>query len=624
MDWAKNVPCKNVSTYGFCKYEDKGCAFSHAHPSLDKPKESPEKPSVKFKPESAQFRPSSASFKPDSAPFRPDSAPFKPESAPFKPDSAPFKPDAFKTASFNAFRDAAPFVPLPPPDAHEELMEKTAYSYGSTYPDSSAAAVGVAAATPPQQGAPPQLTQPQAQLQSHLQFTTLTYGAPQDMYFAPQQQYPLQHHLYAPNTLNMRRARLAPHERNAHTLFLANSLRERFLKRNEAILQTIPHLALPEYVSVYHTLVPLDRTLKKSTKSYGVPSSLYKVFSNRDGNPYVLRRLEGFQGVNEKSLVSVAKWRTALSKNALIAGVYEAFTSLAFGDSLLFFVHEYYPLSKTLKETHTKPGSVPEALLWDYVVQLVNGIGYAHTKGLAVRTLTVEHVLVTGERRVVIGGCSIADVISYASDAQKMAEKNINRKEYMALLQKQDWKDLGEVIASLMAVNNGVSVDSITQNLDQITHYSPEIVLLTRHLLEQDTDNASVQALITPHVFGTMNGVLCAADAMEGTLANEIENDRLVRLLTKICFVLDRPGESWAETGDRYPIKLLMDYIFHQVDQDGKPVVDMVWVLRCLNKLDVGIEEKVLLVNPEESSCIVASYRELKECIESAFRELIR
>lgn len=42
---------------------------------------------------------------------------------------------------------------------------------------------------------------------------------------------------------------------------------------------------------------------------------------------------------------------------------------------------------------------------------------------------------------------------------------------------------------------------------------------------------------------------------------------------------------SWSETGDRYIIKLFRDYVFHQVDENGVPVVNMVHVLTCLNKV---------------------------------------
>lgn len=54
-------------------------------------------------------------------------------------------------------------------------------------------------------------------------------------------------------------------------------------------------------------------------------------------------------------------------------------------------------------------------------------------------------------------------------------------------------------------------------------------------------------------------------------------------------FINERPefdmDLSWSETGDRYLIKLFRDYVFHQVDENGRPVVDMVHVLTCLNKV---------------------------------------
>jgi len=42
---------------------------------------------------------------------------------------------------------------------------------------------------------------------------------------------------------------------------------------------------------------------------------------------------------------------------------------------------------------------------------------------------------------------------------------------------------------------------------------------------------------------------------------------------------------SWSETGDRYLLKLFRDYLFHQVNADGMPWVDMAHVIQCLNKV---------------------------------------
>jgi len=86
----------------------------------------------------------------------------------------------------------------------------------------------------------------------------------------------------------------------------------------------------------------------------------------------------------------------------------------------------------------------------------------------------------------------------------------------------------------------------------------------------------------------------------------ELENGRLVRLLCKFGFINERPvyvyhcstraehlklgfrfarEPRWSETGDRYIIKLFRDYVFHQVDENGNPIINLSHVLACLNKV---------------------------------------
>ena len=75
------------------------------------------------------------------------------------------------------------------------------------------------------------------------------------------------------------------------------------------------------------------------------------------------------------------------------------------------------------------------------------------------------------------------------------------------------------------------------------------------------------------------------------------------------------------------------------MDENGNPVLNFSHVLTCLNKvrgvasslpsliiicnlttqLDAGTEEKIMLVARDEQSCLVVSYKDIKQCIESAF-----
>jgi hypothetical protein len=62
---------------------------------------------------------------------------------------------------------------------------------------------------------------------------------------------------------------------------------------------------------------------------------------------------------------------------------------------------------------------------------------------------------------------------------------------------------------------------------------------------------------------------------------------------------------QWAETGDRYLLKLFRDFVFHQQSPDGTPHVDFGHVVQSLNKvrllhsllsLGVNVLTKLMLV----------------------------
>ena len=104
-------------------------------------------------------------------------------------------------------------------------------------------------------------------------------------------------------------------------------------------------------------------------------------------------------------------------------------------------------------------------------------------------------------------------------------------------------------------------------------------------------------------------------DHLEAYLSRELENSRLVRLLTKMGFINERPefdnNPQWHDTGDRFLLKLFRDYVFHQVNDLGEPVVDLAHVLACLNKLDAGTDERIMLVSRDEQACFIVTYKEV-------------
>ena len=78
----------------------------------------------------------------------------------------------------------------------------------------------------------------------------------------------------------------------------------------------------------------------------------------------------------------------------------------------------------------------------------------------------------------------------------------------------------------------------------------------------------------------------------------------------------------WLPAGDRYLLKLFRDFVFHQVTEEGAPVLEWGHVVEALNKLDAGVPEKVVLMSRDEASMMVVSYADLRRCLDSAYTEL--
>jgi PAB-dependent poly(A)-specific ribonuclease subunit 3 len=74
---------------------------------------------------------------------------------------------------------------------------------------------------------------------------------------------------------------------------------------------------------------------------------------------------------------------------------------------------------------------------------------------------------------------------------------------------------------------------------------------------------------------------------------------------------------------DCYILKLFRDYVFHQADGSGRPVMDLGHVVSSLNKLDAADEEKIVLASRDGASIIVVSFADVAWCLEKAYQELL-
>ncbi|WPH03530.1 PAB-dependent poly(A)-specific ribonuclease subunit pan3 [Acrodontium crateriforme] len=472
--------------------------------------------------------------------------------------------------------------------------------------------------------------------------------------------HPLNYHLYA--SIGPRRDKMLPYQRASADFFIPDDLREDLQRKSEAALQIYANSTLPHVVEHFHSLVALDTSSQKASTAFGYPTSIYKAISSKDGHTYALRRIEGFRLTNEVAIRPIQAWKRI--NNANVVQVYDAFTGRWFGDSSLVIVTDYHPMAQTVVEKHfnnsrfsgntTKPVPgplIPENDLWGYIVQLASALSAIHEAGLAAQTITASKVLVTAKNRLRLNACGINDVVHY------------EQRRPIGELQRADLEDLGCLILDLASRNIAAhhNVEKSLQSLHRT--YSERLRSCLSWLLSPPSvDPATEQSgqtssavneynitnflqNIADKVVTAFDNTLQYEDTITGNLMRELENARLVRLLAKLNVILERPESStlptsssstnpsaaaalnqpstaWSETGERFYLKLFRDYVFHQVDHNGRPVLDLGHIVTCLNKLDAGIDERIQLISRDEQNMFIVTYRDVKRAFDAAWTEL--
>lgn len=316
-------------------------------------------------------------------------------------------------------------------------------------------------------------------------------------------------------------------------------------------------------------------------------------------------------------------------RNGNIVTVHLAFTNSGFGDSSLIFVTDYHPLSETLAQRHfAHPSRYPrplglhitEDVLWSYIVQLASALKTIHSNDRAARLIDPSKVILTGENRIRLNACAVLDVIHH------------DKTEPLQDLQRLDLHQFGRLILTI-ATNNLFPTDPAKAIENFNRAFSAQLCDRVSWLLDHSSpDNVegidTFLGSIAFKVVTAFDASLNLNDQLNTDLARELENSRLVRLLTKLNFLNERPeyehDRQWNEQGSRYILQLFRDYVFHQVNAQGKPVLDLAHVLSCLNKLDAGIEEKITLTARDENTLIIVTFREVRSTIEMVWGELMR
>uniref|UniRef100_A0A8D8SJM5 PAN2-PAN3 deadenylation complex subunit PAN3 n=1 Tax=Cacopsylla melanoneura TaxID=428564 RepID=A0A8D8SJM5_9HEMI len=444
------------------------------------------------------------------------------------------------------------------------------------------------------------------------------------------------------------------------SFYMSENIRAEIQHKNALTLVSAnPELfpELPLEVDNYHDLVPLEQIPTGiKPNMIGYLTSTYKATNIKSGSRYCLRRVHNFRLPSSKCLVFVDMWKKLAHSN--IVQLREVFTTKAFGDHSIVFVYDYHPNSETLLSKHfsqseqmnnydgfssnplaPRPYShskntllrqqhsslLSESTIWSYIIQLTGALRVIHSSGLACRCLDPSKVLLTGlsRSRLRLSGVCVSDVLTFDTSQS-------NPHSMIAAYQQDDLTALGKLILamtcrSLMAVqreNLQTSIELMSRS------YSMDLRNLVLYLLtvHQKRTVVDLMPMIGARYYTQLDAVQLHGDSLENELAKEMENGRLFRLLVKLGTINERPelnlDPTWSETGDRYMLKLFRDYLLHQVQEDGRPWLDMSHIVHCLNKLDAGTQEKICLMSRDEQSVLVVSYAELKQCLDQSFLEL--
>jgi PAB-dependent poly(A)-specific ribonuclease subunit 3 len=218
--------------------------------------------------------------------------------------------------------------------------------------------------------------------------------------------------------------------------------------------------------------------------------------------------------------------------------------------------------------------------------------------------------------RIRLNCCGILDVVQ--PDPSRTLQE----------LQAEDFVKLGRMILSI-ACGSPIAAQNPQKSMEYIAkQYSANLREQIFMLVMGQVKNIDEFAKnIASHTLANLNSSMHYEDSLESELMRELENGRIVRLLCKFGFINERPefdhDPRWSETGDRYYIKLFRDYVFHSVDENGQPVVDISHVLTCLNKLDAGVDEKVMLVSRDNLNCFVVTYKDVSCMARSIDEEIL-
>ena len=365
---------------------------------------------------------------------------------------------------------------------------------------------------------------------------------------------------------------------------------------------------LPAFVGSYHSLVPLEGVPGPGPApppALGIPSRVFHAVSADTGAPVALRRLDPRHLTPTPDLLSryggaLARWR-GVGAHPFLARWLDVFVSAELdGVPALWLAHEFVPGAVTLEDAWLRGGAPPglkESALWPLLTQLAAALRAAHGAGLVLwgSGLCPAKILVSDAGRPL----SARLRLSCPGALDPLMEHHRQGQEALARLRRADLGALGQTLlaAACCGARRPLGVEALAGAVTPALARCIAGLLAAPREGEGFPDAGALAAAVADRALDSLADAQRRSDLLMTELGKECENGRLLRLLARLGTIVGRPGlgadAEWAETGDRYLLKLFYSFLLHQTDERGSPVLDWGVLAEALNKFDAGVPEQV-------------------------------
>lgn len=298
----------------------------------------------------------------------------------------------------------------------------------------------------------------------------------------------------------------------------------------------------------------------------------------------------------------------------------------------LFVVYNFIPCVETLETMIQGPGHpsssnsgfFTEHMLWRMSTQLLSALKHVHENSLICgRALHPSKILISNlcgeQHRFYINCCGLADVVSGVPP----------KDDGLAV---EDLKSLGRLVLAAALGDPAAFYEKDASGLEKAIEllngqFSPYFASFVKYLVGLGEDGTpsvnEATTILAPILISELSSAYTFIDTVVSELEKELQNGRLFRLLSKLNFVVQRAetfrDPSWQAHGGSHLLNIFCDYVFMSDTDDP---TDLAHVVSCLNKLDAGSPEKLMLISRDNQDCYVVSYLELKNLLDKTFMQM--